>query len=68
MAHDNRTPAAGTARALENVCLAADDFQIALDTRKIQTSRILSRFAFSPALAAAVADIAYGLAENGRRA
>ncbi|MFK5597957.1 hypothetical protein ACFZ8E_13205 [Methylobacterium sp. HMF5984] len=67
MAYNNRTPAAGTARALENVCLAADDFQIALDTRKIQTSRILSRFAFSPALAAAVADLAFGQTD-GRRA
>ena len=67
MAHNDRTPAAGTARALENVCLAADDFQIALDTRKIQTSRILSRFAFSPSVAAAVADLAFGQAD-GRRA
>ncbi|GJD47238.1 hypothetical protein AFCDBAGC_5131 [Methylobacterium cerastii] len=67
MIRNDRTPAGEDEGSGKMSGLAADTFQIALDTRKIQTSRILSRFAFSPALAAAVADLAFGQAD-GRRA
>ncbi|GEP00027.1 hypothetical protein GCM10007887_25440 [Methylobacterium haplocladii] len=68
MAQNNRTPAGANGEGSGKMSgLAADTFQLALAPREIQMARILSRFAFSPALAAAVADLVYSSIETGRR-
>ncbi|KMO15636.1 hypothetical protein SQ03_16900 [Methylobacterium platani JCM 14648] len=66
MAHNVRTPAAGTARVLGNVCVAADTWDIPYSPREIQMRRLLARFDFSPERARAVAELAF--ATTGRRA
>ena len=68
MAQKDRTLATGMARALENVCLAADTFQIAPKPLEIQKRRLLSRYNLSPALAAAIAALAYNTLDNGGHA
>jgi len=65
MAQNVRTPGAGTPRALENVCLAADSFQIAPKPLEIQKRRLLSRYKVSPAVAEAIAALAYGTLNQG---
>lgn len=65
MAQNDRTPATGMARALENVCLAADNFQIAPKPLEIQKRRLLGRYKLSPAVAEAIAVHAYGSFEAG---
>jgi hypothetical protein len=68
MAQNDRTPATGMARALENVCLAADSFQIAPKPLEIQKRRLLSRYKVSPAVAEAIAALAYGTLDRGGHA
>ena len=65
MAHNDKAPATGMARALENVCLAADSFQIAPKPLEIQKRRLLSRYKLSPAVAEAIAAHAYGSLDAG---
>jgi hypothetical protein len=65
MAQNVRTPGAGTPRALENVCLAADSFQIAPKPLEIQKRRLLSCYKVSPAVAEAIAALAYGTLNQG---
>ena len=64
MAQNDRTPATGMARALENVCLAADIFRDTAQPELLQASRLTQRFKLSPAVAAVVAGHVYGTAEK----
>ena len=67
MTQNDRTPAGKDEGSGKMSGLAADIFQLAPAPRETQTARILSRFAFSSALAATVADLAFGNS-NGSRA
>lgn len=64
MARNVRTPAAGTARALGNVCWQADTQEIQQAPLDFQMRRILRRFDFSPERARAVAELAFASTER----
>lgn len=69
MAHNDRTPAVGTARALvDDVCFPADHSRDTAPHLHLQASRLTQRFKFSPALASAIAELAFDRPENWRRA
>lgn len=68
MPQNDRTSGAGTPKALENVCFPADSSRDTAHAHHLQAFRIRQRFSFSPALAAAVADLAFALPENRGRA
>lgn len=68
MAYNVRTPGAGTPRALGNVCLAADDLRDNPRHVDLQARRITARLKCSPALAAAIAELAFASVETWRAA
>ncbi len=59
MARNVRTPAEGTARALEIEAVAACVSRDSTPPSLLQEFRVVQRFDFSPALARAVAELAY---------
>lgn len=67
MARKQRTPGAGTPRALETVCLAADNSRDTAPTISLQASRLMQRFKLSADMAMVVAELAYGQPETWRR-
>ena len=66
MAQNVRTPAGGTARALENVASQVDNSRDIAPAHHLQACRLRQRFSFSPALASAVAELAFPVLEDWR--
>ena len=62
------TPAAGTARASQNVCLLADVLEIAPPASEIQKFHLRNRFGLSTALAAVIASHAFAVSDRWGRA
>lgn len=66
MPQNDRTPAAGTARALRNDCLAAVTLRDIAPPHEIQAARLSRRLRISPALAGVMAELVYGSADTWR--
>lgn len=67
MARNDRTPAGQGEGSGKGVCLAADHFQIAPHRSEIQKNHLRSRFGLTPAVAAALADLAFSRTEHWSR-
>jgi hypothetical protein len=69
MAYNVKTPAGGTAGAFgKGVDFAADTPEIAPTPQQVQIARLRKQFVFSPALAGAVAALAYPHVDSWRGA
>lgn len=64
MAQNRETPTEETVRALETVCLAADRFDVVHRAPEIQNNHVRRRFGLTPAVAGAVAGLAYAVPEH----
>ena len=64
MTQNKRTSGVGAPKALENVCCNADHSRDTAQSTYLQASRLTQRFKFSPAVAATIATLAYGIPET----